>query len=236
MKIVLRRHGRHRVGVGLLARARRHAEEAGLRVDRVEPAVAPNFIQAMSSPMVSTFQPGSVGISIARLVLPQADGNAPGDVLDLALGRGDLEDQHVLGDPALVARHRRRDPQREALLAEQGVAAVARAVRPDLARLGEVHDVLVVGVAGPRHVVGALLERGVPDLVRELARERARRYEWIDGGIARHPPSLEPGRGADTGGYEDEVGAETEDKTRGLPRSRAVRGENAAHVEEPITT
>ena len=30
----------------------------------------------MSSPTVSTFQPGSVGISMAMLVLPQADGNA----------------------------------------------------------------------------------------------------------------------------------------------------------------
>ena len=37
---------------------------------------APNFIHAMSSPIVSTFHPGTVGISIARLVLPQADGNA----------------------------------------------------------------------------------------------------------------------------------------------------------------
>jgi hypothetical protein len=37
----------------------------------------PNFIQAMSSPTVSTFQPGSVGIIIARFVLPQALGNAP---------------------------------------------------------------------------------------------------------------------------------------------------------------
>src|SRR5688572_25372238 len=37
----------------------------------------PNFIQQMSSPTVSTFQPGNVGTSIARLVLPQADGNAP---------------------------------------------------------------------------------------------------------------------------------------------------------------
>ena len=31
----------------------------------------------MSSPTVSTFQPSSVGISIARLVFPHADGNAP---------------------------------------------------------------------------------------------------------------------------------------------------------------
>ena len=38
---------------------------------------APNFIQQMSSPTVSTFQPGMVGINIARFVLPQADGNAP---------------------------------------------------------------------------------------------------------------------------------------------------------------
>ena len=36
----------------------------------------PNFIQAMSSPIVSTFQSGSVGISIARLVLPHALGKA----------------------------------------------------------------------------------------------------------------------------------------------------------------
>ena len=38
---------------------------------------SPNFIQAMSSPIVSTVQPSSVGISIARLVLPQALGKAP---------------------------------------------------------------------------------------------------------------------------------------------------------------
>ena len=37
---------------------------------------APNRIQAISSPIVSTFQPGMVGCSMARLVLPQADGNA----------------------------------------------------------------------------------------------------------------------------------------------------------------
>jgi hypothetical protein len=37
---------------------------------------APNRIQAMSSPTVSTVQPGIVGCSMARLVLPHADGNA----------------------------------------------------------------------------------------------------------------------------------------------------------------
>ena len=51
---------------------------------------APNFIQAMSSPIVSTFQPGSVGISIARLVLPQALGNAPATYLTSPSGEVSL--------------------------------------------------------------------------------------------------------------------------------------------------
>ncbi len=37
---------------------------------------SPMRIQAMSSPMASTFQPGMVGSSMARLVLPQALGKA----------------------------------------------------------------------------------------------------------------------------------------------------------------
>ena len=37
---------------------------------------AANFIQQMSSPIVSAVQPAIVGTSIARLVLPHADGNA----------------------------------------------------------------------------------------------------------------------------------------------------------------
>src|SRR5690606_16734662 len=38
---------------------------------------SPNRNQAMSSPSVSTFHPGRVGSSMARLVLPHAEGNAP---------------------------------------------------------------------------------------------------------------------------------------------------------------
>ena len=37
---------------------------------------SPNFIQQMSSPTVSTVQPGMVGTSMARFVFPQADGKA----------------------------------------------------------------------------------------------------------------------------------------------------------------
>ncbi|CAB4936438.1 unannotated protein [freshwater metagenome] len=70
------------------------------------------------------------------------------------LRRGQLQDEHVLGEPALVARHRRCDPEREALLAEQRVAAVAGSVGPDFAGLRKVNDVLL-GVARPADIVAS---------------------------------------------------------------------------------
>ena len=101
----------------------------------------------------------------------------------------------MLGHPALVAGHRRGDPQREALLAEQGVAAVARAVGPDLARLGEVDDVLVVGVARPRHVLLALGERGAERV--QAGDEVAVVAEHVER-VAAHP-GHDPHRGRDVG-------------------------------------
>ena len=72
--------------------------------------------------------------------MPQADGNA---------------------HPALVAGLDGRDAEGEALLAEQGVSAVTAAVRPDLAGLGELRDVLLVErSARPDAVVaGAVFKR-----------------------------------------------------------------------------
>jgi hypothetical protein len=88
----------------------------------------------------------------------------------LAAGQLELQDQHVLGQPALVARERRRDAERKALLAQEGVAAVAGADAPDLALLREVHDEAAVGrqvaerVQSGHEVLGAaeLVERGLP--------------------------------------------------------------------------
>ena len=51
----------------------------------------------------------------------------------------------MLGEPAFIARHRRGDAQREALLAEQRVAAVSRADTPDFTTLGEVQDEATLG-------------------------------------------------------------------------------------------
>ena len=68
----------HRVRVRFVARPRHDAEIAVLRIDRLQTAVAPICIQAMSSPMVVIFQPAKCagGISIAKFVLPHALGNA----------------------------------------------------------------------------------------------------------------------------------------------------------------
>ena len=137
--------GRHRVGIGLVAGARRHAEEPRLGIDGAQLAVRvgrdPGDVVADRRHLPAARTP-SGGTSIARLVLPQADGKRRRDIGLLALRRLDAEDQHVLGHPALVAGDVRGDAQREALLAQQCVAAVTRAVAPDLARLGKMHDVL----------------------------------------------------------------------------------------------
>ncbi len=111
----------------------------------------------MSSPRVSTFQPGMVGLEHREVGLAAGAREGRGDELDDALGAGELEDQHVLGEPALVAGHHAGDAQGVALLAEQRVAAVAGAEGPDRALLGELHDVLGVA-ARPRDVVLAGLE------------------------------------------------------------------------------
>ena len=97
------------VGIGLGARIRRHAEEAALGVDRAELAgrvdVQPGDVVARPSTRAS---PAACETTMARLVLPDALGMAPRQVGDPALRVLDADDQHVLGEPALVARLRAR--------------------------------------------------------------------------------------------------------------------------------
>jgi hypothetical protein len=73
----------------------------------------PGRIHAMSSPTVVTVHASQPlgGNSIARLVLPQALGNARCDIALLAFGTLESQDQHVLGHPAL---HPAPSPRRSA--------------------------------------------------------------------------------------------------------------------------
>ncbi len=101
---------------------------------------------AMSSPTVQTFQPfiAAGGISIARFVLPQAAGNAPAMYRTSPLRVFDAGDEHVLGHPALPAGLVAGDAEAQALLAQQGVAAIPAAHAPDRIVLREVADEPVV--------------------------------------------------------------------------------------------
>ena len=143
--------GGHRVRVGVRAGAGGDAEESGFGVDSVQP------------PVVAESHPGDViadgfggpslegGLQHREVCFATGRGEGGGDVAHLVVGAGEFQDEHVLGQPTLVAGDLRRDPQGIAFLAEQRVAAVAGAVAPDGALLGEVGDVLGV-VARPRHV------------------------------------------------------------------------------------
>ena len=82
-----------------------------------------------------------------------------------AFGVGHAQDQHVFGQPAWATggpfssrfSHVRGDAQRETFFAQQGVAAVARAIRPNFTGLWIVHDVFG-GVARPTHIFLASLQ------------------------------------------------------------------------------
>ncbi len=139
----------HGIGVRLHARARRHAEEPGLGIDRVQAAVGAEFHPGNVVAHGLDFPAGDGRDEHGEVGLAAGRREGASDELRLALGVGELEDEHVLGHPAFVARLYRGDAQGVALLAQQGVAAVTGAVRPNLARVGEVADVLLLRVAGP---------------------------------------------------------------------------------------
>ena len=122
--------------------------------------MASGLIQAMSSPTVHTFQPSKpVGRNQHREIgLAAGAGKSRRDIGLFALRVLHAEDQHVLGHPAFVARDVGGDAQREALLTQQRVAAIARTVGPDFAGLGEMDDVFLF-VAWPRHIRLAGRER-----------------------------------------------------------------------------
>ncbi|CAB4933126.1 unannotated protein [freshwater metagenome] len=76
----------------------------------------------------------------------------------------------MLGHPAFIASHRRCNAKREALLTEERIAAISRSVGPDLARLGEMHDVLRVA-AWPRDI-STLNSSGIFEWVSDTVQSR----------------------------------------------------------------
>ena len=107
--------------------------------------------------MVQTFQPGSGGRrhEHGQVGLAARRGERACEIVGLALGTLDADDQHVFCKPALVARLPACDAQRMAFLAKQGVAAVAGADALDREVLREMHDQPPFGIEISRRVQSA---------------------------------------------------------------------------------
>ena len=142
-------HGAHGVEVCFVAGEGGDAEEAGLGVDGVELAVgavlhpADVVTNGFGFPAWDGWdEHGEVGFAAGGR-------ECGGDVFGFVLWVGEFENEHVLGEPAVVAGHDGSNAKSETLFAEEGVAAVAGTEALDFAGFGEVHDVFVVGVAWP---------------------------------------------------------------------------------------
>ena len=133
-------HHRGRIGIRLGTRVRRDTEEAALGIDRAQ---LPGRVDVNPRDVVAhrphaparQRRHGHGEIGLARRAR-----HGRRDIRDLALRVLDADDQHVLREPAFLARLPRSEPQRVTLLAEQRVAAVAGAHAPDELFLGEVQD------------------------------------------------------------------------------------------------
>ena len=79
-----------RVRVRLVARAGATPKKPASGLMAYRRPSSPNFIHAMSSPIVSTFQPAKLGTSIARLVLPRGARERAREVLGLPSGEVSL--------------------------------------------------------------------------------------------------------------------------------------------------
>ena len=146
----------HRHRVGIVGSTRGDAEEPRFGVDGAQRAVRrrldPGDIVADGQrfPVTETlgwYDHRQVGLAAGT-------GESGRDIGLVALGRFETQDQHVFGQPALVARHHRGDAQRQALLAQQGIAAIAGPIGPNFAGFGIMDNGLAADVrlARPRHV------------------------------------------------------------------------------------
>ncbi len=111
------------------------------------------------------FHPGNIVTD--TLGFPAGDGRLDHGQVCFAAGRwegggnvilatfriGQPQDDHVLGHPAFASGNRRTEAQRQAFFAQQRIAAVAGAVRPDSVLIREMADIFFFHwCAGPGNV------------------------------------------------------------------------------------
>ena len=149
--------GVHGHRIALVGGAGGDAEEAGLGIDGTEPAVGsrldPGNVVADAGDFPTLFlqvlgrdDHGEVGLAAGAR-------EGCGDIGLFTLRIFNAEDEHVLGHPPLVTSHGRGDTKCEAFFPKQGISAVAGAVADDQSLLGEMSDVGILRIAGPRDIL-----------------------------------------------------------------------------------
>ncbi len=127
-----------------------NAEEAVLRVDSVESAVLaglhPSDIVADCEYLIAVLLVSLRGNEHSEVGLTASRRESSSDVLDLAVGLLNAEDEHMLSHPGLVLTLEGSDTESEALLAEENVSAVSRVDRPDSILFRELNDISLLGV------------------------------------------------------------------------------------------
>ena len=142
------------VAVGFRVGPRHHAEVARFRIDRPQPPVLTRM-QPRDVITHGVDAPAGQGVrrdQHRKIGLAAGGRERARHVVRLAARTLEPHDQHVLGEPAFAARLPAGDAQRVTLLAQQRVAAVARAEALDREFLGEVHDEAPLGVEFPDRV------------------------------------------------------------------------------------
>ena len=141
------------VGVGLGVGAGGHAEEALLRVHGPQAAVGtgtdPGDVVAHAPALPAVLLVALRGDEHGQVGLAAGRGESAGDVPHLALGVLHAQDEHVLGQPALLTAQVGGDAQSKALLALEHIAAIAGVDGHDDVVLRELNDIPLFGVQGP---------------------------------------------------------------------------------------
>ena len=155
--------GEERVRIRVHSRSRSNAEEAVFRIDGAELAgcvrLDPCDVVTDAGDFPALFAKFLRRDEHCKVRLTASRRECSRDVVLLAFRGLDTEDEHVLGEPALLAGEIGSDAESKALLAEESISSVAGTERPDRAFFREVDDVGVVRVARPFHVFDARLER-----------------------------------------------------------------------------
>ena len=124
--------GFHRARVGFVGGAGRNAEVTGFRIDGIQVAIITRLdpgniitdrrdLPALLLVMFGRNDHREIGFAACT-------GESGGDVSLFTAWFLNTHDEHVFGQPSLVAGHGGSNAQSQALLAEQGVAAVTTAI------------------------------------------------------------------------------------------------------------